>query len=239
VFGCAAADGVLAACAAQRGMSGDPDVLRTVAGDVTSGGTASGASDAVARVDVKPFCTARQTQAAVQAAVLASAQLGDVALDAVQVTVPEDYRAMIDRPVAADRLTSMMSAQFQIAAALTDDALLYDVARAAPRLPAAGAELMSRVTVVADAELSAAYPETWPARVTLRARDGRELTRQVDDPDDAGWESLTAKHARLGALGDGLETAAGVCRALRGDGRGDARRLLDLIDEPPTLPKED
>src|SRR5262249_47289809 len=65
LFGCAAADGVQAALAAARGLRGDPALLDSVLGDRS---TLNCETCAIQRVDVKPFCTARQAQAAVQGA---------------------------------------------------------------------------------------------------------------------------------------------------------------------------
>lgn len=44
------------------------------------------------------------------------------------------------------------------------------------------ARLMERVTLVADPELSAAYPRTWGARVAVTTTDGRTLIGAVDHP---------------------------------------------------------
>lgn len=245
LYGRAAADGVAAALAAERGVAGDPALLEAVLG-VHAHGPAREipiAVDvpAVARVDVKPFCTARQAQAAVEAALGAWAEVaGDSRedpgeVDAIEVGVPEAYRGMVDQPGPRDRITSIMSAQYQIAAALTEPRLLYDVARAEPGLGAAGTALMDATTVVADPELTPLFPGVWPARVRIRLRDGREVTRQVSDPDGAGdwgpgWDWLERKHAALGSFGDdlaGLTELADGCRALQAG--APARSLLDRI----------
>lgn len=244
LYGRAAADGVAAALAAERGVAGDPALLEAVLGAHAQGPAREIpiAVDvpAVARVDVKPFCTARQAQAAVEAALGAWAEIaGDPReVDAIEVGVPEAYRGMVDQPGPRDRITSIMSAQYQIAAALTEPRLLYDVARVEPGLDAAGTALIDATTVVADPELTPLFPGVWPARVSIRLRDGREVTRQVSDPDGAGdcgpgWDWLERKHAALGSFGDDLndlndlnELADG-CRALQAG--APARSLLDRI----------
>jgi 2-methylcitrate dehydratase PrpD len=213
-FGCAAADGILAAFAAEAGMRGDLAVL-----DATAP-----VGNAVERVEVKPFCTARQTLCAVQAARLAHADVGGGQLALVEVGVPAAYRAMIDQPAPAGRLVTIMSAQFQVAAALADEELLYDIARRDAELSPAALEIARVVRVVEDPELSPLYPAVWPARVTMRSADGREVIRVVHDPElPSGWESLREKHARVGAWGDRLDAALEACRHA-----ADARALLNL-----------
>jgi 2-methylcitrate dehydratase PrpD len=230
-YGCAAADGVVAARAAAAGMAGDLDALAGALPAAT--GLAVDADllgepvGAIARVDVKPFCTARQALAAVEAARLARSALGgDVA--EIEVAVPAAYRAMVDQPEPRARLTSIMSAQRQIAVALLDEDRLYDVARDDLSLPA-GAEALMRVTrVVEDDALTALYPAVWPARVRLRGAGGEEAERLVGDPLGArerplGWDDLRRKHTRIGAWGEGLDAALALCRAGL-----PARELLDL-----------
>lgn len=253
LYGCAGAEGVLAAFAARRGMAGDPAVLDSLLAGAAEGDRdgadgagppGPGADDdrvrAVQRVDLKPFCTARQTLAAVEAARLAAAELGGGLPDAIFVAVPDAYRAMIDQPRADTRLTSIMSVQFQIAAALTEPELLDDVVRRQPRLSAIGAQLMRRISVVADAELDELYPAAWPARVTVLC-GGHEVTRRVLHPDGSGepapdWDWITHKHERLGALAGNLAAATACCRGIDGDRRGDARELLRLVAPSPELP---
>lgn len=245
VFGCAAADGVAAALAAEQGWVGDPGILEPVLALQTGGEVRAMVPPAdlpaVARVDVKPFVTSRQGQAATQAARRAWADLGAAdlaAVDSIQVGVPEAYRGMLDLPHVTDRLGSITSAQWQIAAALAEPALLYDVARPDPVPSAARARLMETVTVVADPELTPRFPRVWPGRVTVRLRDGREATREVTEPDGAAdpapdWDWLVAKHRALGGLGDNLDTVCTLCRGLGSDTAVPANDLLNLTLRQP------
>ena len=248
LYGRAAAEGVAAALAAERGIAGDPAVLEAVLGSQTRGevGVIPFPVDvpAIERVDVKPFCTARQVQSAIEAArgawtELAAGQSGTAAIAAIEVGVPEAYRRMVDQPDPVERLTSIMSAQFQIALALTDPERLFDVARAEPRLSAAGAAVMDTVTVVEDPELTPLFPDIWPARVSIALRDGREVTRRVLSPDGAfgpvpDWDWLASKHGALGSFGDETASVAERCRALQADAPAAVRPLLDqaLIRTP-------
>jgi len=245
LYGCAAAEGVASALAAAGGVAGDPAVLETVLGLQTQDDfreiRSSSKLPAVARVDVKPYCTARQVQSATEGARRAWGQLNDATVDAIiaiEVAVPEPYRSMIDQPRPSDRLSSIMSAQFQIAAALHDPARLYDVARTGLSLSGAGAAIGHAVSVVADPELTSLFPALWPAQVRVRLRDSREACARVLDPDGArapgpGWDWLEDKHAALGGLGDALPAVAGTCRALHADAPAPARALLDLALHSP------
>ena len=248
LYGRAAADGVAAALAAERGVAGDPAVLEAVLSSQTRGevGAISFPVDvpAIERVDVKPFCTARQVQSAIEAARGAWTELavgqphtGEIA--AIEVGVPEAYQRMVDQPDPVERLASIMSAQYQIALALTDPGRLYDVARAEPRLSAAGTAVINAVTVVADPELTPLFPDIWPARVSVALRDGREVTRRVLYPDGAedpipDWDWLASKHGALGSFGGETASVAERCRALQTDTPAAVRPLLDeaLIHRP-------
>lgn len=246
LYGCAAADGVAAAFAAERGIAGDPTVLEAILGAQTQDAfheiLALADPPAVGRVDLKPYCTARQAQAAIEAARAAWVAADGCPLEtisSIEVGVPQAYRGMVDQPRPADRIASITSAQFQIAAALEDPAQLYDVVRAEPRLGSAATNLMGAITVVADPELTPLFPGVWPARVRLRLRDGRELTRRVLAPDGSdgpppGWDWLERKHAALGGFGEELAGIAEACRGLRADAPAVTRSLLDRTLDPHT-----
>ncbi len=242
IYGSAAADGVLAAFAAREGMLGDLDALRALPGATDGAFDAERLAGAarITRVDVKPFCTARQALAAVEAARVARSELGAGAVEEIEVAVPAAYRAMVDQPAPDARLTSIMSAQRQIALALTDDAGLYDVLRDDLRLPDGAAELMGVTRVVADDALTRLYPDVWPARVRMRVAGGGEAECLVRDPLGArerplGWAELREKHARIGAWCQRLAQAERLSRELgAGATPAPARELLEITtDDPP------
>lgn len=146
---------------------------------------------------------------------------------------------MVDRPVAADRISTIQSAQFQVAAALSEDPVLLDPIRAEPALRERGRQLMSNTSVVADAEFSARYPAVWSARVTARLTSGEELTESSLEVPGARsrteWDELAAKYSRAGmdrAKVDGLRDA---CKALPSAGRGDVEAILSAIDAAAEL----
>ncbi|MEA2179283.1 MAG: MmgE/PrpD C-terminal domain, partial [Solirubrobacteraceae bacterium] len=236
-------DGVSAALAAEAGLLGDPDAL---AGPLAAGtgvdlDIARFASPVarITRVDSKPFCTARQAQAAVEAATIAHAELGGAPVAEIEVAVPAAYRAMVDQPEPASRLTSLMSAQRQIAVALTGGAALYDVARDDLRLPPEAERIMRATRVVTDDALTELYPDVLPARVRMRAVGGGEAQCLVRDPLGArerplGWAALSEKHTRIGAWSQRLEQAMRLSRELgAGAAVAPARELLNLTQDLP------
>jgi 2-methylcitrate dehydratase PrpD len=215
--GCAAADGVVAALAAQAGMLGDLAL---------SGARPPAAPEpAVARVEVKPFPGARQAQPAVQAALAARDELGAAPV-AIDIAVPEAYRAMVDQPAPTARLASLASAQFQVAAALTEPDALFDITRDRPALGPRGQALMAATRVSSDDELTGRYPLQWGARVRLRDERGATAQATVLEPDgQPSWDDLVAKHVRLGAWdADDAARARAACTAAELD----PRELLDL-----------
>jgi 2-methylcitrate dehydratase PrpD len=219
--GCAAADGVVAALAAEAGMLGD----LALSGRPMAARPPAAAEPAVARVEVKPFPGARQAQPAVQAALAACDELGAPPV-AVDVAVPEAYRAMVDHPAPSGRLASLVSAQFQVAAALTEPEALFDVARDRPALGPVGQALMAATRVASDDELTGRYPLQWGARVRVRDERGATAQATVLGPDaPSSWDDLVAKHLRLGAWNaDDAARARAACTAPELD----PRELLDL-----------
>ena len=96
------------------------------------------------------------------------------------------------------------SLPYLLAVALLDGQVLpeqYDPERIAA---ADVQELMGRVAVRTDPELSARFPEQHSARVRLRLRDGRTLEREQHDYEGfhtrpMGWDAVAAKFERLAA----------------------------------------
>lgn len=234
--GAAAADGVLAADAAALGLAGDPALLeRGLGPDQTIGFDSArqreGEPIRLTVTETKPLCTARQALPAVEAALAIRPRLAGRPVESIEVAVPEAYRAMVDRPAAADRISTIQSVQFQVAAALSEDPVLLDPIRAQPRLGESGRQLMSCTSVVADAELSTRYPAVWSARVTARLAGGEELTESsLEIPgtrSPAGWEELAAKYSRAGMDGPKINSLLDACKALPSAGRGGVEAVMD------------
>lgn len=142
-------------------------------------------------IGMKPYPTARQALAAIEAARELAAD-GDVStVDKIVVELPERQRTIVDRRRAPrTRLESFVSVQYQIALALAEPARLADVFRTPPFVDERVRRLMLRISVRRARDLDAAYPRTWPARVTVATR-GRRGSRVVRYPRGDARNPLT------------------------------------------------
>ena len=138
-LGAAAANGVLAATAARNGLVGPDDLLEQYLGRIAGVRISRklllkdlGRSYLLDEAGMKPFPTARQGLAAIEACrELVAAEHIDVAsIQEIVVGVPESQRWVIDHPEPpADRMASIVSVQYQIALALLSPARLMDIRR--------------------------------------------------------------------------------------------------------------
>ncbi len=182
----AVAGGVAAAQAARADFHGDPDVLDKTWLTDTHGIALDrgrlteklGASSVYTELSLKPFCSAKQAIAAVNAfQALLGRGIRPDAISRVQVRVPPSYAGMIStRAEAGVRISTIVSVAHQLGlAALAPDAL-YDIDRSAPTIDAAVAQFAAKVEVAADPDLLPYYPQHWPAEVEVRV--GAEVIRQ-------------------------------------------------------------
>jgi 2-methylcitrate dehydratase PrpD len=200
---------------------------------------------------VKEFCSARQAMTAVAALreALAGRDLAPAAVERIDVDVPHQYAAMLDKPRVSSRRESVSSVQYQLALAISRPDGLLDVGRAdlgAEEL----APLMATVRVHGNDELSQRYPQRWPARVRITAGGSTvEVTADVvPGEDDHTLPALVRKTARfptdLSALG--AEIAARVVDAGDAEGLVALARLVVVGDDmhgrqlsPPAGPRSD
>jgi 2-methylcitrate dehydratase PrpD len=184
----AVASGVAAALAARAGYLGDPELLDTnwladthgIALDRDVLRDKLGATSVYSSLSMKPFCSAKQAIAAVEAfrALLREGVRAD-AIDKVQVRVPKAYAAMIaTRAVPGARQSTMVSVAHQLALAALAPQRLYDVDRSTADADAAVTQLAAKIEVVPDASLEAFYPQHWPAEVEVEA-GGQIFRRRV------------------------------------------------------------
>lgn len=182
LFAQAVAAGVSAAEAAKAGYCGDPYLLDKDWLTDTHGiafvreqlKAPAGASSVYAGLSMKPFCSARQAIAAVEAfreVLRSGVECG--AITKVRVRVPPAYAGMIaTRAEPGARQSTMVSAAHQIALAALAPDRLYEVDRSVARSDAAEmalAQFAARVEIVADAALATFYPQHWPAEVEVEA----------------------------------------------------------------------
>jgi 2-methylcitrate dehydratase PrpD len=220
--GCSAAfaarDGFVAALDLDRiatgaGVEIDPAVLR------------DDAPPAIEAVSVKPFPTAKQSLAAVEAAL--ALRRGDGrggAAEGIVVRVPEAYARMIAAAPRPDsRLSRVSSAGWNVALALVAPESLHDVERVRGLEDPELAQVAAGVEVVADGELSRLYPTRWPARVELLG-SGRSETVLDTTGDPSCGNGLEAVDAKWRARPEDLQGLREAALA------GDIARLTAFLD---------
>jgi 2-methylcitrate dehydratase PrpD len=192
----AVAGGVAAAEAARADYRGDPEILdktwltdsHGIALDRERLTAKLGTSCVYAALSLKPFCSAKQGIAAIEAfrAILDRGVRAEL-INKVRVRVPPAYAGMIaTRAEAGARQSTMVSVAHQIALAALAADRLYDVDRSSAKADADVSEFASKVEIIADVRLDAYYPRHWPAEVDVEA--GGEVHQQriveaIGDPE--------------------------------------------------------
>jgi 2-methylcitrate dehydratase PrpD len=242
MFAVAVASGLTAVAAARTGYRGDPALLDGKGFEDSWGfaldrdhlAAASLARSVYPTLSIKPFCSAKQSIAAIEAfkTILASG-IAPSGIAAVRVRVPPAYAAMVALKAQDQvRTTTLVSAARQLALLAFDPARLYDVDRGEPVTDPAVPALGAKVEIVADAALTEYYPVNWPAEVEVVGTDGSTRRERViaapgDPSRPLGQAALEDKAHRLldrligrdstnlliDIAGRGLENETG-CRAL-------------------------
>jgi 2-methylcitrate dehydratase PrpD len=192
----AVAAGVAAAEAARADYRGDPDILdktwltdsHGIALDRDRLTEKLGVGTVYAALSLKPFCSAKQGIAAIEAfrAILDRGVRAET-ISKVRVRVPPAYAGMIaTRAEPGARQSTMVSVAHQIALAALAADRLYDVDRSSAQADADVAGFAAKVEIVADVRLDAYYPQHWPAEVDVEA--GGEVHKQriveaIGDPE--------------------------------------------------------
>jgi 2-methylcitrate dehydratase PrpD len=195
-LGVAAASGVMAARGARAGLVGTIDADAWL-NRLTRG---LGRQYLFDEIGMKPYPTARQALAAIEAAreIASAEQLGPPDIDSLVVGLPERQRAIVGRRGFPDsRIDSIVNVRYQIALAIAEPERLREVRRTPPFDEPGVRRLMTRIRVQRARDLDGHYPRCWPARVEIRAR-GRRHTRVVLHPlGDArhplGWNDVAEK----------------------------------------------
>jgi 2-methylcitrate dehydratase PrpD len=252
LFATAVEAGHFAARAAAAGYGGDPglldgpDWLRDTHGlafdpPVLTDGL--GACAVYAELSLKPYCSAKQAIAAIDAfrSLLADG-VDPASIDAIEVRVPPEYAGMISRAAVPDvRASTMVSVAYQLALATFRPEKLYDVARETAPFDKPIVDLVAKTKVVAAGDLSASFPARYPAAVIVEAK-GRLYERRVveaeGDPDRALDDlALAAKLHRVldpligaGEAGDWIE-AGSVALVDAGSARALSERFARLFGD--------
>jgi 2-methylcitrate dehydratase PrpD len=192
----AVAAGVAAAEAARADYRGDLDILdktwltesHGIALDRERLTEKLGVGTVYAALSLKPFCSAKQGIAAIEAfrAILDRGVRAET-IGKVRVRVPPAYAGMIaTRAEPGARQSTMVSVAHQIALAALAADRLYDVDRSAAKADTDVTQFAAKVEIAADVRLDAYYPQHWPAEVDVEA-DGevyqQRIVEAVGDPE--------------------------------------------------------
>jgi 2-methylcitrate dehydratase PrpD len=159
---------------------------------------------AIERTGLKPYHTSRQGLPATEAfiALLRDESLDASTIEAIVVTVPAQYRAMIDRAKRPRSKTESRGIHYQLALAAFYPDELYDIERAAMRTEEARmVRLIDAVTVAGSEAMSALYPPVWSGAVTVKNAQGT-FEREVQHPrgdreNPLGWGDVEAKWEKI------------------------------------------
>jgi 2-methylcitrate dehydratase PrpD len=242
ILAMAVADGVRAAEAARQGVGGDPDLLdgpwlRDAQGlttdlDVLTSGL--GRSSVYPQLSLKPFCSAKQALAAIEALMILIDNEG-IAPDKISkvvVRVPPPYVRMIStKSEASSRSSTIVSAGYQLGLAAFARPRLYDVDRLDTTLESAACAFADKVEIVADESLLEFFPECFPAEIEVIAGGKlhrKRITVATGDPsrplDD---EALEQKAQRVFEQAGCPDRASDLIRVgLRGFDSEDACKAL-------------
>jgi 2-methylcitrate dehydratase PrpD len=196
MFAQAVAAGLSAVEAVAAGYRGDPALLDGKAFEDSWGfalerehlANGSPARSVYPALSFKPFCSAKQAIAAVEAfwKVLQSGLAPD-SITAVRVKVPPAYAGMIGLKAQPGlRTSTLVSAARQLALVAYARARLYDVDRSEPVTDPAIAQFEAKVEIVADAALAQYYPRAWPAEVEVVTKGGTLCERVIEALGDPG-----------------------------------------------------
>jgi 2-methylcitrate dehydratase PrpD len=217
-LGLAAVNGLMAARAAREGLVAPADGV-ALGPRLTNG---LGRRFLFDDIGVKPYPTARQGLAAIEAAreLADTERIDPSGIDEIVVFVPEPQRAIVDRPAPpATRFASIVSVQYQIALALIASDRLLEVRRTPPFVDRRVRGLISKIRVRRARDLDRHYPRAWPARVEIRA-NGRRHSRLVLHPrGDArnpfGWDDMSRKFLAIAGPVIGEASASRVVGEMR------------------------
>lgn len=215
--------GVEAAHAARIGAAGRPATTATALRTPTSipeGALEAAFDRAIFDARVKLSCGARQVMPALTAAAQAVAASGieDVAdIEAIHLEMPAPCAALVDVARPRNRLDSLRSAAYQLAALLFEPSVLWDVERARLTLLAEAERVDAMLRIEALEGGDGAFPGRWPARATIVTGAGRASAAVDDHPPARLDETLLAakQWAFLGPDAGARATAAAaleVCR---------------------------
>lgn len=190
-LGCAVQNGLNASLAAEGGFAGDTAILDgpfpsayglDLDPDILLGGL--GEKLRIEEISMKPHCTARQALSPTEAFqwLINTHPINPVEIEDIQVTIPQQYSQMIDRPNFPEaRMLSIVSVQYQMALAAFYEEDLYDLRRINLRDEEKIHAFIKKVHVESSPDYTALFPRKWPGKITLRA-SGKAYEHEVLSP---------------------------------------------------------
>ena len=198
--------GLLAASAAARGMHGDEAILGKVSPVWSAERIAlpdaagPGAPLHLTQIGFKPYCTSRQGLSATEAfiAALAANKLDPRAIEKVTISVPQHYRAMIDRARRPKTKSESRGIHYQFALAAFYPDELCDIERASLHTEEPAVQrLLDCVEVTASERLTKLYPRQWGGAVRIetggKVYEHEVLNPHGDPETPLGQDGITAK----------------------------------------------
>ena len=243
-LGCAAQNGLIACLSAAKGFAGDETVLEGIfssaygldlKSEILLGGL--GKDFRIEKVNLKPYCSARQAIASIEAFrwLLHTFPIVPETIEAIEVSVPRQYSQMIDKPgLPDDRLGSITSVGYQLALAAFYEDDLFDIERRLLRNEKKVEAFIQKVHVTPSDPLTAMYPKKWSGKVVLRAA-GKPYEQEVLSPrGDADqpmtWEDVEQKAKRISRRFFDPERVAKLGAAVKGlDSMGRVDPLVHLL----------
>ncbi len=204
-LGCAVQSGVAAAVGAQAGLLGDEAVFAACLNlDPRFVAHVDRTSLGIERTGLKPYHTSRQGLAATEAfhSLIRDEAIDPQTIEAIVVSVPAQYRAMIDRSKRPRSKTESRGIHYQLALAAFYPDELYDIERVEMRTGEARmVRLIDAVAVTESAAMSARYPRVWAGAVTVKTPHGT-FERDVEHPrgdreNPLSWSDVEAKWQKI------------------------------------------
>jgi 2-methylcitrate dehydratase PrpD len=237
--------GIRAAAGAQQGVGGDPDLLdgpwlRDAQGldaDLAALTARLGEGSVYREMSLKPFCSAKQAIAAVEALIaLIDGGLSADTITHVRVRVPPPYARMIaTKAEAGSRSSTIVSVAFQLGLAAERRQRLYDIERSEITQDAAVQKFAQLVEVVPDETLLEGFPACWPAELEVHAGEQifrRRVTTATGDPSRALDDAQLRQKAQrvLAQLGEPGAAGPLMDIGLKGlDDKNSCKQLADAM----------
>ena len=204
-----AEQGVASAGMAALGLSGPPGILdgrwgvvRVMGGDPSAIANDLGVHWEFRDTVLKPYASCRFTHGPVQA--LSASGIDPASIASVEIATFRTSCEVSDRPDPGNATDEILSHQLGAALALLRRPILPATYQA---LDKTARDLAARVSVRHDPSLDAAYPASWPHRITIELADGSRRVLVSDQPPAADHASARAKFRALAAPVLGSEQA--------------------------------